>query len=203
MDKIKTDSTGIILLAAGESSRLGEPKQLLQFKGETLLRRTAKIALGVSKAVVVALGANIEMMSGEIADLPVQIAENKDWKTGMSGSIKIGLEKLLAHKTRIKSVIVLVCDQPFVDEKLLREIIKKFKETDALIVACEYQNTLGVPALFSAKLFPEIFALDAQTGAKQLIKKYNAQTAIVPFPEGAFDIDTPTDYENLKRDFKR
>jgi len=199
--KMQIDSVGIILLAAGASARMGEPKQLLRFQGETLARRAAKIALAVSARVVVTLGARIEITRNEVEDLPVEIAENVNWKAGMSGSIKVGLEKLLSDSNELKAVIVMVCDQPLVDEITLGKIIKTFGQTNALIVACEYQNTLGVPALFHRKLFPELLALDAQTGAKRLIKKYHAQTATVLFPEGAFDVDTPTDYENLMKKF--
>jgi len=197
-----TDSIGVILLAAGTSARLGEPKQLLRFRGETLLRRSAKIALAASNRVIVTLGSRIEILRKEIEDLPVEIVENKDWATGMSGSIKVGLKKFLDDADKVKAVIVMVCDQPFINENLLEKIITKFQETDSPIVACEYQNALGVPALFHRKLFPELLTLDAQTGAKQLIKKYRAQTAAISFPEGAFDVDTPADYKNLIESFK-
>ena len=199
---MQTDLTGVILLAAGASARLGEPKQLLKFHGETLLRRSTKIALAASNRVIVTLGSRIEILRKEIKDLPVEIVENKEWETGMSGSIKVALKKLLEDADEVKAIIVMVCDQPFVDENLLEKIISKFQETDAPIVACEYQNALGVPALFHKNLFPELLALDAQTGAKRLIKKYHAQTAAISFPEGAFDIDTPADYENLMENFK-
>lgn len=190
---------GVILLAAGASVRFGAPKQLLPFRGETLLRRSARAALAVSEKTVVTLGANAATMRREIADLSVQIAENKDWAAGMSGSLKIGLEKLLETDADLDGALVMVCDQPLVDEKLLRKIIEIFLESDALIVACEYADTLGVPALFPRKLFPELLALDARAGAKNLIEKYAAQTAAVSFPEGAFDVDTRADYENLLR----
>lgn len=196
---MQTDSIGIILLAAGASARFGEAKQLLQFQGETLLRRSVKSALTVSNKVVVTLGARIEIVRKEIEDLPVEIVENVNWETGMSGSIRVALENFLDDE--LKAVVVMVCDQPFVDEKLLEKIITKFQETDAPIVACAYQSTLGVPALFQRKLFPELLALDAQAGAKQLIKKYESQTATVAFPEGAFDIDTRADYENILKIF--
>lgn len=200
---MRTNLIGIILLAAGASARLGQAKQLLPFRGESLLRRTTKTALGVSDKVVVALGANREIVRKEIEDLPIQIAENKDWQSGMSGSIKIGLQKLLDDKVTVEAVFVMVCDQPFVDENLLKEMIEKFQKPDSLIVACEYDNTLGVPALFHRKLFPELLALDARGGAKQLIKKYQSQTTIVSFPEGAFDIDTRADYEDLIKNLRR
>lgn len=192
---------GIILLAAGASIRLGKPKQLLRFEGETLLRRTAKVALGVSDNIVVVLGANIEMTKKEIEDLPVYIVDNKNWRSGMSGSIKIGLETLLEKTGKIGAAIVTVCDQPFVDEKLLNKIIEKFEKNNRSIVASRYADTPGVPALFSAKLFPELLALEARAGAKQLIKKHLSETEIVSFPKGAIDVDTPTDYENLLQNF--
>jgi len=199
---MQTDSIGIILLAAGASARLGEPKQLLRFQGETLLRRSVKVALAASNRVIVTLGSRIEILRKEIEDLPVEIVENKDWATGMSGSIKVSLKKFLDDADKVKAVIVMVCDQPFVNEKLLEKIITKFQETGSPIVACEYQNAIGVPALFHKNLFPELLALDAQTGAKQLIKKYHALAAAISFPEGAFDVDTPADYENLMENFK-
>jgi len=200
--KTQDDSIGVILLAAGASVRMGVSKQLLRFQGETLLRRMAKTALVVSNRVVVALGSQIEILRKEIEHLPVEIVENEDWETGMSGSIKIGLKKLLADADELEAAIVMVCDQPFVSGELLEKLVVKYKETDSLIVPCEYQNTLGVPALFHRELFPELLALDAQTGAKQLIIKYRTRTAAVPFPEGAFDVDTPEDYENLMKNYK-
>ncbi len=197
---MRTATFGIIILAAGASVRFGKPKQLLPLQDETLLRRAGKIALAVSGCVVVTLGAKIEIMRNEIDDLPIKIIENKDWQSGMSGSIKVGLESIMEDK-RINAVIVTVCDQPFVGVSLLEKIAAKFQETNAPIVACEYQNSLGVPALFGRKLFPELLALDAQIGAKHLIKKYASHTVAISFPEGAYDIDTPEDYEKLLKIF--
>ena len=191
------DSIAVILLAAGASVRLGTPKQLLQIQGETLLWRTAKYALAVSNRVVVTLGANVEPLRKEIEDLPVKIVDNRNWESGMSSSIKCGLEELLTDGENLQAVIVMVCDQPFADEKLLAKIITAFQETNASIIACKYENTLGVPALFHENLFPELLALDEKSGAKHLIKKYVSQTGVVDFPEGAFDVDTPGDYEKL------
>lgn len=191
-------------MAAGESARFGAAKQLLRFQGETLLRRSAQAALAVSNRVVVALGARLEILREEIADLPVLIAENSVWKTGMSGSLKVGLKKLLETDELTDGALVLVCDQPLVDKILLGKIVEtfeQFEQTDSLIVACEYENTVGVPALFDRRLFPEILALDSPNGAKRLIEKYRAQTAVIPFPEGAIDVDTPEDYEKLTKIF--
>lgn len=198
---MQSNLIGIILLAAGASRRLGTAKQLLEFQNQTLLRRSAETALQISAKVVVTLGAQSEVLQKEIEDLSVSIAENKDWEKGMGGSVEIGLEKLLETNENLRGVIIMVCDQPFVSVELLEKIIAKYAETNALIVACEYENTSGVPALFAAKLFPELLALSASNGAKQLIKKYQTETVFVAFPEGAFDIDTPDDYEKLLKNF--
>lgn len=192
---------GVVLLAAGASVRLGEAKQLLEFQNRTLLRRSAETALQVSAAVVVTLGARGETLRKEIEDLPVKIAENKDWEKGMGGSLKVGLGKLLETSENLEGVIVMVCDQPFVSGGILEKMIAKYTETNAPIVACEYENALGVPALFAAKLFPELLALESENGAKHLIRKYRAETVSVPFPKGAFDIDTLADYEKLLKNF--
>jgi molybdenum cofactor cytidylyltransferase len=198
---MKSGLTGIILLAAGASVRLGEAKQLLEFDNQTLLRRSAATALQISENVVVTLGAQSEIMRREIKDLPVKIAENKDWEAGMGGSVKIGLEKLIEADGNLERVIVMVCDQPFVSANLLGKLISKYEETNAPIVACEYENTLGVPALFSANIFPDLLTLEPSHGAKTLLKKHRQRVISVEFPEGAFDIDTPEDYEKFIKNF--
>ena len=194
---MQSNLIGVILLAAGASVRLGKAKQLLEFRNQTLLRRSAETALKVSAQVVVTLGARSEITRREIEDLSVLIADNKDWEAGMGGSVKIGLEKLLGTNEKLEGVIIMVCDQPFVSIGLLEKMTAKYRATDAPLVACEYENILGVPALFAAKLFPELLALESELGAKHLIKKHRAEVVSVPFPEGAFDIDTLADYEKL------
>lgn len=198
---MESNLTGIVLLAAGASSRMGKAKQLLEFQAKSLLRCSTETALQISDAVVVTLGARSEILLAEIADLPVQIIENKDWETGMGSSIKAGLEKLLKENKSLKSAIILVCDQPFVNADLLQKIVAEFERTNASIVACEYENTLGVPALFSQEIFPELLALNSKHGAKFLIETHLSNVVRVPFPEGAFDVDTPEDYERLIENF--
>ena len=194
---MQSNLIGVILLAAGASVRLGKAKQLLEFRNQTLLRRSAETAQQISARVVVTLGAQSEITRREIEDLPVSIAENKDWEAGMGSSVKIGLEKLLETNEKLDGVIIMVCDQPFVGGELLKKIVAEYEKTNAPIVACEYENILGVHALFAAKLFPELLALESEHGAKYLIKKHRSETVSVSFPEGAFDIDTLADYERL------
>ena len=198
---MKSNLIGVILLAAGASVRMGKAKQLLEFQAKTLLRRSAETALQISDKVVVTLGARSKVLRKEIEDLPILIAENEAWKTGMGSSIKTGLKNLLEKDENLISVIILVCDQPFINADLLRKIAGEFEKTNAPVVACEYENTLGVPALFSAEIFPELLALAPSHGAKNLIKKHRNKTVAVPFPKGAFDVDTPEDYKKLIENF--
>ncbi len=198
---MKSNCIGVILLAAGASVRLGRAKQTLVFQNKTLLRHSAEMALKISNRVVVTLGARVETLRAEIEDLPITIAENKDWETGMGGSLKVGLEKLFEVSENLKAVIVLVCDQPFVNSNLLEKLIAEFETTNAPIVACRYGETVGVPALFAREKFPELLALEPSHGAKHLIKRFPEQVAVVRFPEGAFDVDTPDDYEKLIENF--
>ncbi len=187
-----------IILAAGASQRFGEPKQLALFNGETFLRRAVKSALGASCGeVFVILGSDAELLSSEIVKMPVQIVINQAWQRGMMSSLHAGLRKALEVEPNLEGIIVMLCDQPLVDSTLIKNLADIFSWRKKLIVACEYEGTVGVPAVFSSLLFEEIFELSGKGGAKALIKKYELQTEKVPAPQAALDIDTPNDYESL------
>ena len=188
-----------IVLAAGNSSRLnGESKQLLEFQGKTLLRRAVETAVAARfHSTVVVLGANAEILRKEIEDLPVEIVVNENWATGMSSSIKIGLSELI--KEYLDAVLIMLCDQPLLTTKILFDLCDVFARTQKPLAACEYQNTAGVPALFSNKVFIELMDLQESEGAKKILKKYEGKIALVDAPEAALDIDTLEDYEKLKQ----
>lgn len=196
----KRQNTGAIILAAGNSSRLkGEQKQLLEFQGKTFLRRAAKIAVAANfHSIVVVLGANPEYLRKEIEDLPLRIVINEQWATGMSSSIKTGLAELIKEANR-EAVVIMLCDQPLVTTKTLVNLCEIFAQTGKPIAACAYENTVGVPALFSSGVFDELMNLHESEGAKKIIEKYAEKTALVPAPEAALDVDTTEDYEKLKR----
>jgi molybdenum cofactor cytidylyltransferase len=189
---------GIILLSAGESARMGQPKQLLKFKGKTLLQLAAQTATAsVCGSIVAVLGANAEIFQKELYGFDLEIVYNEDWKTGMSSSIKAGLNKLLEINNALKGVVIMVCDQPFLTAEIINTLVEKYLETDALIVASKYAETLGVPALFDKKLFDELKNLNERSGAKSLIKRFQDKAVSIDFPAGEFDIDTPEDYSGL------
>jgi molybdenum cofactor cytidylyltransferase len=179
---------------------LGRPKQLLEFEGETLLERIVKDALASELKTVVVLGANLEKIKKSIENLSVEIVENENWQSGMSSSLVTGLKHLLEIKNDLEAVIILLCDQPFVDKNTISELVETQKETNKKIVAGKYAETVGVPALFKREVFDELLKLDRKIGAKSIIKKYaKTDLATISVPEAAFDIDTEADFERLER----
>jgi molybdenum cofactor cytidylyltransferase len=196
---MNSSTVGLIILAAGASTRMGTPKQLLAYRGCTLIRHMAEVAIAsYCQPIAVVLGANAERIKPEISQLPIQIVENQQWEEGMSTSIRVGLEALLAMNPNLNAVAIALCDQPFVSSPTLERIVEAYHLTGKPIIASEYSGTLGVPALFNRTLFSELMTLKSTEGAKKLIKKHIHQVFSVPFPEGAIDIDTPKEYEQLQ-----
>jgi len=191
---------GLVLLAGGGSRRLGSPKQLLaDTEGRTLMRRAAETALGSAcRPVTVVLGASAEAIEAELISLPLTIAVNPDWQTGLASSLKAGLNALTeAHK--LDAVVVMLCDQPQVTSALLDSLVMAHADTGHAIIACEYGGALGVPALFGRALFGALASLTGDEGARRVIKSYAGPVTRLPFPEGIFDVDTPQDAEVLTR----
>jgi molybdenum cofactor cytidylyltransferase len=183
---------GIIILAAGASRRLGQPKQLLEFQGKTLLAHTVDCAIAShASATVVVLG---EVM---YQNPLCQILLNPNWPEGMAASIRCGLNELLSERSDLSAVIMSVCDQPFISTDLFNQLITQYQAQPSLIVAASYGDVLGVPALFDRQLFPELLQLQGDTGARKIIQKHQRDCHPVEFPQGLIDIDTPTDLQFL------
>lgn len=204
----KPDNIGLILLAAGASKRLGKPKQLLQFQNETLLKRSVKIALGSGcHPVIVVLGANAEKLSSEIEEFDVEIVENAKWEHGMGTSIRIGVKRFSENFPNASGAVVMVCDQPLVSVDLIKQLVKSFRRTSAPIIASSYGETIGVPALFSRQIFPELLTLKKDNGAKKIIYKHRENIVKIAFEAGVIDVDTEQDYLKLltttKSDFEQ
>lgn len=189
--------TGLIILAAGNSSRMGEPKQLLPYEGKTFLQITIDAALG-SKATsrIVVLGADKDEIKKTFRADSIPVIHNPNWEKGMASTMQKGLNYLTKYKAP-DQVIILLCDQPFVDSGIIDELIETQKTSGKGIVACKYSDTLGVPVLFTNTYYPEMLALKGSEGAKKLIYAHLDDVAEVDYPKGAVDIDTYEDYEQL------
>ncbi len=191
----------IVILAAGASSRMGSPKQLLEYDGKTLLQHAIETALATDcPKVVVVLGARADLLKPELANQPIQILENKNWQEGMASSIRYALQHITIAGFQPESVIFMVCDQPYVTSSLLMSLVEKGVETGMPIVASGYGDKAGTPALFHKSIFLQLMELKGDKGARALLAAQPEKVAIVPFPKGVTDIDMVADYELLKRE---
>lgn len=188
----------IIILAAGKSGRLGSPKQLVRFQDKTLIQHAIDTAIATQmKPVIVVLGAYAQKIKTTIVDKKVDIVENSAWECGLSTSVKCGLKELITTYPLIKSVIFMVCDQPFVSSDILIGLLTTQVQSGKPIVACNYQGIIGTPALFIDSMFEALTTLTGDMGAGKLIRQYQDNTALFPFPEGIIDIDTKEDFRHL------
>ncbi|MBN1204072.1 MAG: nucleotidyltransferase family protein [Myxococcaceae bacterium] len=194
---------GVVLLAAGGSSRLGRPKQLLVHEGKTLVRRAAEAALAASRGpVVVVLGAQAPAVTAELSGLPVHTVHNAAWEAGMGGSLRLGLRELEAREppaagAAVDAALVMLCDQLRVGAEHLRALVDAFTRTRAPIVASSYEGARGVPALFSRALFSELEALAPEQGARGVIAREPSRVVEVALAGGGEDVDTPADLPRL------
>ena len=198
---MSAEQVGIIVLAAGASSRMGGPKQLLRYDGETLLRRAVRAALGSRcRPAVVVLGAQAEALRGEVVG--AQVVINEEWEEGMASSLRCGLRALEAATSEpLAAAVLLLCDQPFVTSTVINRLLETYETERPLLVASEYEvggeTARGVPALFSRALFSELMDLRGVGGAKRVIRRHASEAAFIAAPEAAFDVDTPEDYRRL------
>jgi molybdenum cofactor cytidylyltransferase len=185
-------STAAIVLAAGESRRLGELKQLVRLNGERLLERAVRMCREAGCApIVVVLGAS----AGEIREKcefgSAQLVVNERWVEGMGPSLAAGVSAL---EDDVEGCLVLTCDQPAVSAAHLRELMKRGE-----LLASSYAGRRGVPAFFPASRFAELIQLQGDAGAREMLK----EACALPLPDGDLDIDTPEDLERARRLFSK
>lgn len=196
----KIASFGIVLPAAGSSQRLGKPKQLLAFRGKTLLKHAVETALAAGGVgTVVVIGAEATRMREELKDDPVEILVNQRYKQGMASSLTAGLRLIVEKYPDIDGALIMLCDQPFVSGEHLRKLVQVQHDSGKAIVSSYYQNRAGVPALFHKTLFSGLLQLQGDRGARELIEQYEDESERVPFEPGALDIDTSEAAEAMLR----
>jgi len=189
-------TTAILLLAAGNSARMGAPKQLLSFDNKPLVRHTAEIALAAQCGPVVAvLGANEALVRDALKGLDVETAFNARWSEGIGTSIQTGLSSPTVRNA--DAVILLLADQPHVSSAFLQQLVEQHRQTAKPIVAAQYAGTAGVPALFARSTFAKLTSLKPDEGCKKLILAHPQDSLLIDYPEAATDIDTPEDYARV------
>ena len=187
--------TGAVILAAGASTRLGAPKQLLDFQSKPLLQHILDQAQPLPLAVsVLVLGTHAVEIRSAVSPGPFRVVVNEQWQEGVAGSIRLAVMEALALCPDLENLLFLLSDQPFVTTQILSELLDLQSRTNSSIAACRYGDVLGVPAVFSKKWFPELLLLQGDSGAGRLIRQYAGEAAVLPFEPGAVDVDTEEDY---------
>jgi len=191
------DGIGALILAAGGSSRLGEPKQFLEFCGETLIHAAARAAVEAGcDPVCLVTGETHDRVQSAVIDLSATVIHHPAWQRGIGSSLRFGLQHLA--DLDLSALLLLVCDQPQLDQQILRALIHRRADTNSPIVASRYARTLGVPALFARVCFSELAQLPDESGAKKVIEADPRRVAHIEFPGGAIDLDSPADVEKWR-----
>jgi molybdenum cofactor cytidylyltransferase len=192
------NNAGIVILAGGSSSRLGQPKQLLPYNNTTLLKNTINAAVQVPDCeVLVVLGAQHEAIKMHLDLDAIHLSINDNWESGMASSLVKGLQGLLSLSPDIQCCIISVCDQPFIEGSVFNGLFSEYFKTQKGIIASSYAGTFGTPVLFDKKYFPALIKLRGKEGAKSIMTQPLDDMAAVPFENGHVDIDTMTDYNRL------
>lgn len=181
---------GGVILAAGGSTRMGEPKQLLEVGSELLVHAAVRAALeGGCDPVCVVTGHARAEVEAAVCDLRPLLVHNEYWQRGMGSSIRLGVRAVQP----VSAVVVLASDQPAVTGETIRALIECHAQVGQPIVASHYSDTLGIPALFGQSCFMELQSLPDERGAKAVIEALPTRVMPFHFPGGAFDLDTPED----------
>ena len=188
----------ILILAAGNSSRMGTPKQLLKIKNTTLLEHTLSCAIESRvESIAVVLGADSAKIQKSIPANNVTVHVNQDWVTGMGSSIKLGVKKIIAENINTQAIIILVCDQPMLKSGHINKLVEMYLLKTPLAVASSYKDAVGVPVLFDRMLFADLLRIGDTHGAKEIISTLRNNLLILPFAGGEIDLDTIDDYQQF------
>jgi molybdenum cofactor cytidylyltransferase len=184
-----------IILAAGASRRLGQPKQLVRIAGETLLARTIRIVHeSGAEPLIVVLGAHHESIASTVDLSQVQSVINPSWEQGIATSIHAGIEALAERDQDPEAVLLLVCDQAKLTADHLRALIAAHEQSsEPGIVTSLYAGIAGIPAIFPANQFSNLLKLRGDSGARSILRDPECPIITLPFAGGEVDIDTPED----------
>jgi molybdenum cofactor cytidylyltransferase len=187
-----------VVLAAGAATRMGKLKQLLPYRGRTFVQHAIAQALEAKfDPVIVVVGAEAEAVRAAIAKERVHVVHNEYWRSGMGSSLSAGVKRLQQEGFESAAVAVTLADQPLVTVDHLRAMRRQVHLSGAAIIAAQYNDTLGVPAIFARKMFGTLLNLPPEAGARHLLRQPGLSVKAFPLPEAAIDIDTPDDLEAL------
>ncbi len=198
MSDAHTRNLHVLVLAAGASTRLGQPKQLVRIGGRPALHVVVSQAVALAgHAVTVVLGAQARDLTRLLTHSPASIIVNREWEQGMASSIRCGVAAL---PPGCDAVLVLLGDQVAVTAEDLRRLAGSWRGQEGVIAASVYRHTIGVPAIFPRWCFSELSQLRGDIGARQVLQRHAHRLAHVPMPSAAIDLDTPGDLALLSED---
>ncbi len=187
---------GLVVLAAGDSSRLGEPKQLLRHRGETLIHRAVRLGLSTTPAdAVIVLGAHFDEMRAQVQDLPIRPIDSEDWPLGMSHSLRAGISALSSN---CAGALIMLCDQIALETEHLTALVNAWRSDPARAAASRYDDHLGVPALLPRAWFADLQKLEGDRGAGALLAQFHTQVIAIDNPALMIDIDRAIDLHWLE-----
>ncbi len=191
----------VLVLAAGTSSRLGQPKQLVQLGGRPALHIVVSNAIAVAgNAVTVVIGAKAKQLTYLLSQTPASVVVNKQWDEGVASSLRCGLA---AVPPSAAAVMVMLGDQVCVTADDLKRLLAAWKDQENIIAAASYAQAVGVPAVFPRAYCGELAELRGDEGARKLLRRNPDRVVRVPMPNAAIDLDTPADLQALTARFAK
>ncbi|MFK7813747.1 MAG: NTP transferase domain-containing protein [Maribacter sp.] len=194
-----TPNIAVLILAAGESSRMGDKvKQVLPWKDYNLLGNTVNQAKAcIADDTYVVLGAYEEIIKAEVNFNDNSIIQNPDWKNGLGSSITAGMNYFESKALAFDAVLIMLADQPLIDTNYLNKMIGNWKGNSSKIITTQYEGRSGVPAIFGKEYFHELQKLNKDFGAKDIITSHK-DSILALHPEGKeVDIDNWEAYQDL------
>ncbi len=195
----KKSKIAILIMAAGGSTRMGSPKQLLKWGNSNLLNHTITFGTKLeSERIFVVLGSKADQIIPEIKSKKLNILINENWQKGLGNSISLGVSSILKVYPNLDGILIILVDQPLINLDHYLKLINAFSKGKDQIIATKYKDgKLGVPALFDLVYFKDLCLLNSNFGAKQLIGKYLKHVISFKSDKSDFDIDTLDEYEIL------
>lgn len=190
-----------VVLSAGESSRMGRPKALLPIDGQTFIERIVSVLKECHVGrVIVVLGHDADELTRRIANLPVEILVNRDYRHGQLSSLQVAVRHLRADD-RCDGMLVHLVDHPYISKKLVDVMVQRFYESQMSIVVPRFRGKRGHPVIFSRQLFGELLDAPMDQGAKAVVNAHRGETLEMDTEDEGItlDIDTPELYRQHVR----
>ena len=196
-----SNKIAVIIVAAGNSNRMGKIKQLLEWEDKTIIEKIIKLSLSLkTKDVFVVLGSNYEKIYDVINKYNITIIKNNSWENGIGSSISTGIKKVMGYYNSLDGILIILGDQPLISKKYLEKMIHVFFKKKPDIISSKYKKSFGVPAIFGNSTFQSLTNLNKDFGAKKLMEIHLKSMIILkPDQEILYDIDTEKDYRDIKK----